>query len=952
MIAPRTRQPLTPMHPRISSQLLRSSALAVVTCVLLLAAGVVTAQAAEAPWGQMARHEFGIGSGEGQVDGLKTLETTFAAAPEGNYFVAEKTKAGQFRIQQFVAGSLKGAVSFSGTQSVKEPEATEIREAFGPLSLTVDPAHKRVYALETFLRREQDAKELLEEEGSFPHFPLDEAQPAAGALYAFEYTGTELNAVNGGAPLLTAEQLKQQGEKPEEALLNPRGMAVDPRTGTVAIAATLDIQENSKVEHFTGEKQCRPVAQYIVPGESGGKLTGSAAIGHRLMDKGALMANEEHGEDPCGEAEETGAYERTPLSPVITNTGRLLVYFDDEAGAEALPQIWELASPTGAPLTTAETAAAGTTTAKPRKLWDEERYEFSGEELASGRASVGVSEMSLLTEGGISNLYVNVIDSYETAWSGAPNLLRLTEPAKSTEAATLSEVGVTAGASVPTGGIESAPACGIVDPAEPSAQIAALAGNKYLAFSQFKQLPGSAEHAEVKEFGEGGSTAGCPAEPTLTPEIETPEEPVNASHVPLGLPVTVRAAIGIRLENGSVKYAGFARSIEWQITYRSPTGAETTEPPIKESFSGEPVAGEVEMKHAFTKVGTYKIRAVITTTNLGHPAAAIAPADEVTASAKALTTLQELLPEPKEVPAHEKEVTLKAQVEPPAPGEALHLTRAEWSFGDGSAPVEEKLEGEPPVEGVHLLKAQKHSFSRCGAGASTTCKVKVVVEGFTEKSGVKTFYEGAAEKPVTVTESAKEREEREEKEKKEQKEREEKEKIEREAREKAEREQAAREAAEREAREAAERAAREAAERAAREQAEREGHHGVAGFTATVAGGTFTIPANGALSLKVSCPSGSNCAGTLGLTATIATTSKKHGKTVHKKATLTIGGGSFSVAGGQTQTVSLHLSSKALAALNTLHRLVAQLTVTSRSQTAQNVAHVSLTLKPAPKKKH
>ena len=192
--------------------------------------------------------------------------------------------------------------------------------------------------------------------------------------------------------------------------------------------------------------------------------------------------------------------------------------------------------------------------------------------------------MSLITEGGVSNLYVNAVDSYQTAWSGAPNLLHLTEPAKATEPVLLSEVGVTAGARSPTGSLESAPACGIVDPSEPSAQIAALAGNKYLAFSQFKQLPGGAEHAEVKEFGEGGSTAGCPPEPTLTPEIETPEEPVNARHVPVGQPVTMRDAIGIRRENGEIKYAGFARSVEWLITYRSPSGTETAEPPIKESF--------------------------------------------------------------------------------------------------------------------------------------------------------------------------------------------------------------------------------------------------------------------------------------------------------------------------------------------------------------------------------
>ena len=112
--------------PAISSDLLRRSVLAVVPCLLLLAAGVATAQAAEAPWGQFARYEFGIGAGEGQVDGLKKLETTFAADPEGNYFAAEMTKARAVRIQHFVAGSLKGVVSFSGKQNVKEPEGVEV----------------------------------------------------------------------------------------------------------------------------------------------------------------------------------------------------------------------------------------------------------------------------------------------------------------------------------------------------------------------------------------------------------------------------------------------------------------------------------------------------------------------------------------------------------------------------------------------------------------------------------------------------------------------------------------------------------------------------------------------------------------------------------------------------------------------------------------------------------
>jgi hypothetical protein len=919
----------------LPSHLLRR-ALLVVSIGAFLLAFAASAKASE-PWGERSAHELPVGTGSGQVDGLKLEETTFAAAPEGNYFVAEPTVRGEggfseFRIQQFVAGKPAGSLAFSGQQKVKQPEATETIEALPAVSLTVDPVHKRVYVLESFSRREADKKEEEETaKGGFERFPLDNNEPAAGALYAFEYTSTGLKEVNGDAPVLNAEQLGQQSEEPKGALLNPRGMAVDPRSGDVVVTASEDIQANLGVESTGKPKQCRAVAQYIVPTESGGVLTG-AGLGHRYSDTAALMDNEEKGEDPCGEKEEEGVYERTPLSPAITPAGRLLVYFDDEANPEGVPQIWEFPTSTGAPPTVAEAAKAENTGAKPRKLYDEEHYANSGEQLVQAHEVVGANLLSLASEGGKTTLFVNAAYVFETEWSGAPNVLHLTEPAKATEEAVVRETGFTAGASVPTGEAEAAPRCGIVDSPQAPAQLAALTGGKYLVYSQFKAK--TAEHVEVKEFGEGGSTTGCPAAPTTTPEVETPEEPKGASHVPIGQPVTLRDVIGRREINETVFYAGFARNVEWVIKYHGPGGATETITE-KQAFGEEPVAGEVEFKYTFSKVGSYEISAVITTNNLGHPAAVVSPADTVKANVKTLSTVQMHTPSPEVAKAHEESVQLEGQVAPPAAGETLHLTRVSWSFGDGTPNVEENLEGEAPITTTHLLKVQHHTFNRC---TEPTCEVTLVVEGFTESGGVKTYYEGKTSKPVTVTESTRELEEEAEKRKlQEQKEQEE------------------RETTARKAREAQEQQEGEQRARQKHEEEERNaGKGGVENYIATAAGGSMTVASNGTVPIKVTCPSGT-CTGTVQLQATVATTAKRHGKTIHKSVKLTIGSGSFSVAGGKTATVLVHLSSQARAQLARAHKLSATLTITSRSKTgATSVSKVPVSLKAAPakKKKH
>ena len=108
---------------------------------------------------------------------------------------------------------------------------------------------------------------------------------------------------------------------------------------------------------------------------------------------------------------------------------------------------------------------------------------------------------------------------------------------------------------------------------------------------------------------------------------------------------------------------------------------------------------------------------------------------------------------------------------------------------------------------------------------------------------------------------------------------------------------------------------------------------------------------NGTLTVKISCPSGEGaaCIGTVTLRTLTAVSAAKA-----KKAILTLTGGSFSVAGGQTKTVTLHLSTKARALLSRSHALGALATVVAHDSagvTKTTASRVTLRL-VKPRGKH
>ena len=115
--------------------------------------------------------------------------------------------------------------------------------------------------------------------------------------------------------------------------------------------------------------------------------------------------------------------------------------------------------------------------------------------------------------------------------------------------------------------------------------------------------------------------------------------------------------------------------------------------------------------------------------------------------------------------------------------------------------------------------------------------------------------------------------------------------------------------------------------------------HGVEAFhAAKLASTSLSVSRKGALTIKVSCPSGdTSCAGAVTLrtlTAVSARVAARAGGSAaaakskkSKKAILTLASGSFSVSGGHVEAVTLHLSAKARALLARSHVLHARATL-------------------------
>jgi hypothetical protein len=124
---------------------------------------------------------------------------------------------------------------------------------------------------------------------------------------------------------------------------------------------------------------------------------------------------------------------------------------------------------------------------------------------------------------------------------------------------------------------------------------------------------------------------------------------------------------------------------------------------------------------------------------------------------------------------------------------------------------------------------------------------------------------------------------------------------------------------------------------------------------AVIAGVSISVKSSGALTLKITCPAGeTRCIGTVTIrTLTAVSASSKGHESKAKRAILTLASGSFSVAGGGAQTLTLHLTGAARALLGHAHTLRAKAMISAHDLAgAKHTDEQIVTLRLVPAKKH
>jgi hypothetical protein len=528
-----------------------------------LAALASAADAAETPWGEL--NHFAL-------SGVRVeAEHAFVVDPAtGDMFIVEpKANSEEFLIREFGPG---GEALASATVTPKEASPKNPEEEVGiegvNMQVAVDPARHRLFVLFVYERRGEY------EEGGKAKEPLDPERPAAGELYGFstetgEHQLKPLDKTGSvtakGEPLTGEAEFKAQGETQKEALLNPRGIAVDPTTGNVVIAGQQD--KNAQEEYVAA------VQVVEMPG---------GAIGKRFVDKKDCLEGGE-GSEAC----EQGSVEEVPFSPVVTPGGRIYVGREDE--------VWEIP-------TNGKSISANEFETAPKRLFvlANEAGEKAFEELLSFPENTELENGGLMTflpegaEGKEGRFYIDagVAASPSEARNSAVLALHYKEAgAKGTPEAT--DFGWTGG------GNHLLPKCGI--PIPPVAGVVGATSAGPLLF-----IPSLEKgKAEIVRFGPKGE--GCPVASAGEVLIEKGAAE-NVSELGPNEPATLRSKLA----------TANATRVVWKFRFKPPQGAEESEPDVETKALQLQPEG-TKLPHEFKHIGEYTITEEIETDDLATP---------------------------------------------------------------------------------------------------------------------------------------------------------------------------------------------------------------------------------------------------------------------------------------------------------------------------------------------
>jgi hypothetical protein len=670
--------------------------LALAGLVVAFAASTGLAQAASGEWGALTKPSFlKAGNEPGEIATEDGGPAAFAVDPAtGGFYVAsrvneeEVTVPSEFRIERF---SSEGKLEAETTIFAPEGEKSKTKTFAHEVQLAVDPARERVYALIVYPRAEGSAK-------------LAANTPAAGQLYAFSTAGGKLSSVKvdkGGhpEPILAEAELKTQSETRKEALLDPRGMAVEPQ-GNLFITGRIDeAGSGPKIE-----QECRGVAQLVTIRESSGAITG-AQFGPRYVDDERALA-QLHCSSEGGEVEYA---DDAPSSPVVTASGKLLVWEspgrkvkceeeeEEEQKGSCAPsetangEVWELE------LTSEK---LGTTPggieelrAKPQLLFGMEH----GEELVVFPSPEEPDRnMSLVATGtGEGSLYVQSELHIPGAGGNNANVtvLHLSEPGGTAKleyegwTGGAPEAGAAKGCVIPLPNLATVPVGGFKDTE------AGKEREGVVAFDVFQNGHHETE-IETQQFGPSAKTAAeeCPQAKLTPPTVKVGKEEKEVTKLALG----ETAVLSSKVEGAN------AKRVEWKLENEETHEVETI--PLAPAQ-----LQTTRLEHQFSKAGHFKIAEVVESDDLADP--------ELESFVKAISVEHseptvKFVSYPTSVTREEQKATFEARVEdkntPATPYKYV------LKFGDGA---EEKGES---TTGVIVAE---HTYSSVCASCSVELEV-------------------------------------------------------------------------------------------------------------------------------------------------------------------------------------------------------------------------------------
>ncbi len=655
----------------------------------LLLAALLGASSAQAVYGGLGHVDEGLivpgtEGKPGQVNpGGKSHSHAFAVDPKtADLFIADELtvtenskKKNYARIQEFSSGPAGEFLAETRVELQRPVEGASPERVGG---LAVDSERGKVYLLldeertsETEIEEEIEAKEeklahakskeeeeklekeIAELKAELPLF--DAEQPAASELYSFT-----IAASNKELPkhkVLSSKVLLPKSEAGKVPLLDPTGIAVDPKTHDIVIMGQQD--ESTNRDLMEGESAWHAAVQ---------RVHENGTLGPRYVDTPNCL---DFGQEPADEEplclEDESSF---PSSPIVSSGGKVFV----EDGQE----VWQVPAISGAGEEFSNAEVVKDDGVKPKHLYSLESSAFF-KELAheqEGGAMSFVPVTSHRTGWLEGRLY---LDARVEEGGGGNGLVEVNyaEPEVEEEGKAepeAREVGWTAGQGVQSTEKECVLISGVSTP------ILVAAGDEDV-FAFTTSSP------SVVEYGPGGEA--CGHTPTVSrPTVEVGNNP-NASEVGAG----VMARLSSRMSEAQ------ALEVAWTFKHKNPENGQVETEKVEPGYQ---VESTPSLQHAFSKPGEYEITETVTTDSLAHPTVTSETTKLTVTGIKAIVAVEP------ESPAAQEEATVSAEVEDRA--EAPVQLKAVWKFSDGTV-VEKTYEG--PISPVKL--EIKHAFATPGA---------------------------------------------------------------------------------------------------------------------------------------------------------------------------------------------------------------------------------------------